>query len=238
MRVKGIFPRVLALTPPPATYPQFRVCQYFGCCYVDLMKAGALSLVVGISLIGSAAFGNESIATFAKKSLAVDLQIFPFGITVNPQFHPYNHRYYVNTFLDKEDSLDWYENRFSSDYSENFPGRTILFGFRHGVLAAVLVRVPVFLSGPDVPDAMAKSRKEQLQIQADLRNANPQRWLNFDDGQNRIYYDALCGAEPDSLYSTSILIAPTVSISTIPILPGDVNPKDLIYTPVGPPSAR
>jgi hypothetical protein len=159
--------------------------------------------------------GGETIASFSKQTLGFDLAAVPFGKSAQT-----NGGYGETTApatagngeLPKADFL-WMTNGASAKYDNDFPNRSLKYGFRDGKLAAVRISIGAFgrpgFSGEMANQELFKQRRNELvKIQNALRDASPNHHLSFDDASFHIQYGAMCAPIPESLFLMEIQITP------------------------------
>jgi hypothetical protein len=174
------------------------------------------SLFLGICLLARTTFGGETIASFAKQSLGLDLSSVSFGMpaqtnagygTVGPPNSP-------QTLADVA-GISWMTNAASGTYNHNFPNRTLRYGFRDGRLTAVRVSINSYVGTDEGNEGQRREkfeqpRKELVRIQEELVKASPgaPRLHNFDDASFHIQYGAMCAPTPESVFLAEIQITP------------------------------
>jgi hypothetical protein len=170
-------------------------------------------LVLGGCLLAAvAAFGQDTVAGFAKKTLAVDLADFPFGRQINPHFLPLAAGTYLGPPLKGDADLTWYQNDGCTNYTETFPDRSLIFGFKDGRLAAIRVSVNALTAANP---AELKAKRERLaKIQAELYQAmaGDKSKSDFYNGSCRVQYLAMCGPNNESLFCATIQIIPAEKV--------------------------
>jgi hypothetical protein len=170
------------------------------------------SFLVGICLLAGATYGGQTIDSFTKKSLGLDLGTVPFGMTAGTNYAhtdaPISPPPLSGT------NISWTTNIASELYHRQFPNRVLKFGFRKGRLQTVRISISAF-DGVNPANAFGdgnqkfeQRRKELVHILNEFIKvrSNP----DFDSKRNGagfdIRYGAMCAPTPESLYLLEIEI--------------------------------
>jgi hypothetical protein len=142
-------------------------------------------------LVAVCAFGEETIAPFAKQWLGLDLDLYPIGkvVDTNADFAavgPLSTHTLIGT--NGTEGVVWYSPKDPRWTRQTFCRRDIYYGLREGRLIAVRLFMPAIGNG---------------QGSFEQRNGKISR-LNFEDGRYRIQYAADCSSDPESLVAATI----------------------------------
>jgi len=170
-------------------------------------------LFLGIGLLARMAFGEETITSFAKQSLGLDLGSVPFGMTaqtsgeyekVGPPLSP-------APMMVDDPSVSWMTNAASGKYHHDFPNRVLRYGFREGRLVAVRISIDSMVDSKGHPadrETLDQGRKELIRIQDEFAKVSPPGHQLNDDPSFRIHWGCICGPQPESLFLMEIQITP------------------------------
>jgi len=191
------------------------------------MKMKSLLLVV--CMLARVAFGGETIVSFAKESLGLDLAAIPFGNAARTNAGYGTAELPLSGLgLPNGTGLSWMTNSVSEKYNHDFPNRFLKYGFHDGRLAAVRISIsafggPGFNGGTGRWELVEQRRKVLLQIQAELIKARKAEKADpFADARFDIQYGAMCSPSPESLFLMEIQITPVEKASWgTGIIPGE-----------------
>jgi hypothetical protein len=178
------------------------------------MKMKRELLFLGLYLVAGSAFGGETVASFAKQTLGLDLASVPFGMIAgsNSDYKMTESPTMPSPFV-VDPKISWKTNAASAKYARDFPNRTLRYAFRDGQLVAIRITISAFTrsGSSDSSDTaqFEQRRKELVRIQEELLKASPIQKLNFEDGGFRVQYGASCGPTPESLLISEIEITRT-----------------------------
>lgn len=196
------------------------------------MTVKTKSLLVGICLLAGATFAGQTVESFTKQSLGLDLATVPFGMTARTDYThadaPVSPPPLTGT------NVIWTTNAASGLYRRQFPNRILRFGFRNGRLDVVRISISTF-DGGDVVNAFRDDEKISERRRNELRQildeinkfrSNPEfnskrKGAGFD-----IRYGAMCAPTPESLFILEAEITKVLTQSNAATI-YDPNPDHL-----------
>jgi hypothetical protein len=175
------------------------------------------SLIVGIGLLAGATFGGQTIESFTKQSLGLDLGTVPFGMTAQTNFGKADAPAsppLIGT------NLVWMTNSLSGMYRHEHPNRLLKYGFLDARLASIRITINSF-EGIDTVKAFGTNneifeqrRKELRQILDAIKKIRSSPQSENKDASFRVQYRAMCSPSPESLFQMEIEIAPNKILQT------------------------
>ena len=151
-------------------------------------------LDLGICLFAWAAFGGESVSSFAKTRLDFDLAGCPFGADLKdrPEFveQPGFQRF---QWGEQDEDVSWYTNVVSATYQQAFPHRNLAYAFRNQRLIAVKISIDTFESDP-ADRKLRQAALDKIRDEVKKLSGNYKLRLGFEDDRTQLEYREICNS--------------------------------------------
>lgn len=197
------------------------------------------SLIVGIGLLAGATFGGQTVESFTKQSLGLDLATVPFGMTAGTNYAHADAP--ISPLPLASTNVIWTTNVASGLYHRHFPNRILWFGFRNGRLEVVRISISAFYGG-NVVSAFGDGEKiferrrnelrqilnEIIKIRSNPESDSKRKGAGFD-----IRYGAECAPTPESLVLLEIEITPGKTVQSDGLFKTVIDTNSGRYVVVG-----